>query len=145
MASRTSPWTARAIVGASFLWTSGIHVGIAAVDPSSYRHFADAAVMAWVDRGWNEVFMANPRGWGLAIAAGEAMLGVLLLWGGSAARGGWLGVIGFHVALVLFGWGFLFWSAPAVVVLVVLARRDWPRLSTGVRTSATLESSSLGN
>ena len=75
----------RAVIGAFFLWTSGIHVGTAAIDPSSYQHFADAAVMAWVERGWNEIFMANPRVWGLAVAAGELILGLLLLRGGGAA------------------------------------------------------------
>ncbi len=135
-ASTTSRWTARAIIGSFFLWTSGIHVGVATIDPSSYRHFADAAVMAWVERGWNEVFMANPRVWGLAVAAGELMLGLLLLRGGYAAKVGWLGVIGFHLALVLFGWGFLIWSAPALAVLMVLTRRDWPRLSTWEPTSS---------
>lgn len=54
-------------------------------------------------RTCNEVFMANPRVWGLTVAAGELMLGLLLLRGGPAAKVGCLGVIGFHLALVLFG------------------------------------------
>ena len=58
------------------------------------------------------------------------MLGILLLRGGGAAKVGWLGVIGFHLALVLFGWVLLIWSGPAIAVLVLLARRDWPRLNT---------------
>lgn len=128
--SGTSRWTARAIIGSFFLWTSGIHVGVAAIDPSSYQHFADAAVAAWVQRGWNDIFMANPRAWGFALAAGELTLGLLLLGAGGAAKVGWLGVIAFHLSLVLFGWGFLTWSAPALAVLMLLARRDWPRLST---------------
>lgn len=129
-AIRTPRWTARAIVGSFFLWTSGIHVGVAALAPLSYRHFADAAVMGWVERGWNEVFMANPRVWGLAVAGAELMLGLLLLRGGGAAKVGWLGVIGFHLGLVLFGWVFFIWSAPVLAVLVSLTWRDWPRLST---------------
>lgn len=64
-AARPSRWTARAIIGSFFLWTSELHVGVAAIDLSSYRHFADAAIMAWVERGWNELFVANPRVWGL--------------------------------------------------------------------------------
>lgn len=117
------------MVGWFFVWTSGIHVGIAAAHPAIYRSFADAAVMGWVERGWNEIFMADPRAWGLAVAAGELALGLLLLHGGRMAKVGWIGVIGFHIALVLFGWVFLFWSIPALVVLVLLARRDWPRLT----------------
>lgn len=118
----------RDLVGWFFLWTSGIHVGIAAVAPYSYRHFADAAVMDWVENGWQEIFMAHPRAWGLTVAAGELALGLLLLRGGRAAKAGWIAVVGFHFALVLFGWTFLLYAAPALVVLVTLARRDWPRL-----------------
>ena len=141
---RTSRWTARAIVGSFFLWTSGIHVGVAAIDPESYRHFADSAVMAWVERGWNEIFMANPRAWGLAVAAGELILGLLLLSGGIAAKVGWLGVSGFNVALVLFGWAFLIWAGPAVAVLVLLARRDWPLIDTREPRAAPMGSSRRG-
>lgn len=45
------------------------------------------------------------------------------------AQAGWIGVIAFNALLVLFGWGFLLWSAPAVGVLTFLAVKDWPRLS----------------
>lgn len=127
--ARTPRGRGREIVGRFLLWTSGIHVGIAAADPSIYRHFADGAVMGWVERGWNGVFMANPRPWGLAVAAGELTLALLLLHGGRAAKVGWLGVIGFQVALVLFGWGFVIWSAPALAVLVPVVWREWPQLS----------------
>ncbi len=119
------------MVGWFFLWPSGIHVGIAAADPSIYQHFADAAVMVWGEHGWNEIFMANPRVWGLALSVGELTLGLLLLRGGQWAKIRWIGVIGFHVALVLFGFGFLIWPLPAVAVLVPAAWRDWPRLTSG--------------
>ncbi len=72
----------------------------------------------------------------MGVAAGELTLGLLLLRGGYAAKIGWLGVIGFHLALVLFGWGFLIWSAPALAALVVLSWRDWPRLSIREPTPA---------
>jgi hypothetical protein len=62
--------------------------------------------------------------------AGELTLGLLLLAGGTWARVGWVGVIAFHVALMLFGWGFWIWSVPVLVFLVVAARRDWPALGS---------------
>jgi hypothetical protein len=64
------------------------------------------------------------------MVCGETLLGVLLLVGGSWAKLGWAGVIAFHVALMLFGFGYWMWSIPALVVLISLARADWPRLST---------------
>ena len=123
------PGRARRFVGCFFLWTSGIHVGIVAAGTSFYRDFADAALLGFVRSGWREVFMAAPHAWGLALAGGELLIGLLLLRGGPAARVGWVAAIAFQVLLVLFGWGFLLWSVPALAFLVPAARRDWPRLA----------------
>ena len=127
--TRGSSGKVREVVGWFFLWTSGIHVGLVAADPSIYEHFADAAVMGWVERGWRGIFMGHPLVWGLALSVGELAIGLLLLRGGTSAKIGWIGVIGFHVALTLFGWGFLIWSVPALGVLVPVAWRDWPGLT----------------
>jgi hypothetical protein len=123
--------TLRAGVAGFFLWTSGIHVGIVAADTEFYRGFADGSMVPIVRSAWRDVFMAAPVGWGLAVAAGELGLALLLLKGGRSARLGWLGVIAFQVLLVLFGWGFLLWTIPALIVLVPGARKDWPRLAAG--------------
>lgn len=116
------------IVGLVFLWTSGIHVGIVAAGPDLYRHFADTSFVPGVHQAWTQVVMADPVTWGLLLALGEATLGGLLLVGGRWARAGWVGVIAFHVLLMLFGFGFWMWSLPALTVLVPLAWRDWPGL-----------------
>lgn len=71
--------------------------------------------------------MADPRAWGLALAAGEALLGVLLLLGGRAARWGWVGVLAFHALLLGFGFGFWPYALGAGAVLGVLAVRDTRR------------------
>ena len=78
--------------------------------------------------------MPHASFWGLCLMLGETMLGILLFLGGRWAKVGWVGVIAFNVLLVLFGWGFLLWSVPAVGVLTFLAVRDWPRLSASART-----------
>ena len=114
--------------GAFYVCMGGIHIGIAAADPSTYDPFADASPWAFVRDGWTDVFMAHPMAWALLLAAGEIALGVLLLVGGLAARLGWVGVIVFQALLVLFGWGFLVWSVPAAALLLLGARHDWPRL-----------------
>jgi hypothetical protein len=121
---------ARRVVGSFFLFTAGVHLGIVASDAEVYRHFADSSLVPPLRDAWAEVFMATPSAWGLAVMAGELTLGLLLLAGGTWARAGWVGVIGFHVALMLFGWGFWIWSVPVLVFLVVAARRDWPALGT---------------
>ena len=115
---------ARRILGGFFLFTGGVHLGIVGADPQFYRDFANGALFPLVRDGWAEVFMAHPALWGLALVVGETTLGVLLLQGGRWARLAWAGVIAFHVALMLFGWGFWLWSLPALALLVPLAVAD---------------------
>lgn len=111
-----------------FLWTSGIHAGIVAADPQFYRHFAATSFLPFVRHGWADIVMADPVVWGLLLATGEATLGALLLIGGRAAKAGWVGVVSFHLLLMLFGFGFWLWSVPALMILVPLLRVDWPGL-----------------
>jgi hypothetical protein len=111
-------------VGWFFLWTSGIHVGIVAADPGYYRHFADGALLPWLTQAWHATFETHGAFFGLVLAAGEAMLGLLLLGSWTRRRLGWTGTITFHVTLMLFGWGFWLWCVPALVVLVRGAAAD---------------------
>jgi hypothetical protein len=121
---------ARTVVGGFYLSMGGVHLGIVAAQPQFYRHFADAALFSFVQQGWADIFMAAPVFWGLCMVVGETTLGVLLLAGGRASKIGWAGVIAFHLLLMLFGWGIWVWCLPALAVLVRLAARDWPRLTT---------------
>lgn len=114
----------RRLVGSFFLLTAGVHVGIVAADPQLYRDFALGSPLPFVRTAWAEVFMAHPGAWGLALALGEAALAVMLLLGGRWALPGWAGVVGFHVGLMLFGWGLWLWSLPALAVLVPAALAD---------------------
>ena len=123
------PARVRKIVGSFYLSMGGVHLGIVAADPTLYRHFADGALFPIVRVGWSGIFMAEPATSGLVMAAGETALGVMLLVGGRWTKVGWVGVIGFHVALMLFGWAYWLWSVPALSYLVPAAVADWRRLS----------------
>ncbi|HST48531.1 hypothetical protein [Jatrophihabitans sp.] len=114
----------RRVVGSFFLFTGGVHVGIVAAEPGFYRHFADGALLGFARSRWQDVFMAHPAVWGLVLAAAEVVLGLALLRGGGWARLGWAGVIAFHLALMVFGWGFWLWSVPALTLLIPAARHD---------------------
>ena len=108
-----------------------VHLGLAIGNPESYRPFADAALFDWVYRGWQDIFMANPSLWALLLTTGELVIAGLLVF---ARRLGYIGVIAFHLALMLFGWGFWLWSVPALAFAVPAAvhqfrteaRRDTP-------------------
>ena len=100
-------------------------MGIVAADTELYRHFADGALVPGLAQTWRAVFMAQPMTWGLALAAGEATLGLLLLSRSRRVRAvGWSGVIAFQLALMAFGWGFWLWSVPALALVVPAARSD---------------------
>jgi len=121
---------ARSVVGGFFLTMGGVHIGIVAAGPTFYGRFADAAFFSFVRTGWSEIFMASPVFWGLCLALGEILLGTCLLLGGRYARVGWVGVITFHLLLMLFGLGTWLWCLPALAVLVTLARLSWSDLET---------------
>ena len=112
------------VVGAFYLSMGGVHLGIVAADPETYRHFADSGLFGFVRDGWQDIFMTSPEVFGLLLAAGETVLGVLLLLGGRAAFVGWAGAIAFHLLLMLFGFGIWVWCIPALALLVHLARQD---------------------
>ncbi|MFP3712159.1 hypothetical protein [Puerhibacterium sp. TATVAM-FAB25] len=114
----------RTIVGGLFLTMGGVHLGLVAADPQVYGPFADGALFDFVRDGWADIVMTAPAVYGLLLMAGEVALGICLLAGGTAAKVGWVGVIAFHVLLVLFGWWTLAWVAPALAVIVPLAWRD---------------------
>lgn len=114
----------RSLVGGLFLVMGGVHLGIVSVDPQTYDPFADHPLFPFVHDGWQSIVMAHPAFWGLCLMAGEITLGTLLLVGGRAARWGWIGVIAFHLLLMLFGFYFWVWCIPALALLVLLAGHD---------------------
>ncbi|WP_067429756.1 hypothetical protein [Nocardioides jensenii] len=114
----------RNIVGGFFLVMGGVHLGLVSADPEAYSGFADRGLFPFVRDGWDQIVMAEPVVYGLLLMAAEIAMGAALLVGGHAARYGWLGVIAFHLLLLLFGWGAWVWSIPALAVLVPLAMRD---------------------
>jgi len=128
-AGQVAAQRARTFVGRFFLFTAGVHLGIVMADPQLYAPFADRSPFVLVREGWSDVFMAAPAAWGLAVMVGELVIGGLLLSGGRLARAGWVAVCAFTALLVLFGFGFLWWSVPVLALLVPLAVLDWPRLA----------------
>lgn len=105
-----------------------VHAGFAIGDPQAYRSFADTALFDWVFRGWQDIFMADPRLWALLLGAGELLIAALLIF---ARRLGFAGVVVFHLALMLFGWGFWLWCVPALAFAVPAAVHEFRTRSTG--------------
>lgn len=127
------PRVGRSLVSGLYLVTGGVHLGIVVTDTGFHRHFADGALFPFVRDRWAEVLMAAATIWGVCLAAGEILLGTLLVLGGPWAKTGWVGVVAFHLLLMLLGFSVLR-SVPMLAVLSSLAVRDWPRLSDRSRT-----------
>jgi hypothetical protein len=110
-----------------YIGSAVVHVVLATVNAGAYRHFADDAPVAFVSSAWENVFMADPEAWALTLALGEILLASALLMGGGWRRFGYAGVVAFHIALTLFGWGFWLWSGPALAIIAPLAIADLRR------------------
>jgi hypothetical protein len=127
-AGRPRPGVSSAL-GGFYLAMAGINTGMTIADATVYRHFADQALFGFVRSGWTDIVMARPTLWIMMLAGVETLIGVGLLVGGRAARAGWVAVIGFHLLLLLFGWGFWLYAVPALIALAAGVRRDWDRLA----------------
>lgn len=123
----------RRFVGGFYLTMAGVNAGMVLADPTDYQYFAEMAALPFVSRAWTDVVMADPTFWILLLAAGELLLGVLLLRGGPGARVGWVGVLVFHVLLLFFGPGSWLWCLPVLAILTPIARADWPALARDAR------------
>ena len=89
-----------------------------------YGGFADGSFIPFVRDTWQSV--VAPRQFlfiGLLVAF-EAVVGVLVVMGGRRTRVALVAMIGFHVALMSFGWFFWAWSIPMLVALGLLLRAE---------------------
>jgi hypothetical protein len=110
------------VLGGFYLTMAGINIGLSIGDPQTYNGFAHAAHFDWVSSAWQSIFMAHPALWAALLGLGEVLVGIALLTGGRWSLLGYAGVIAFHLALLLFGWGVWLWAVPVLLVVVPAAR-----------------------
>jgi hypothetical protein len=87
-----------------------------------YSAFADGSYIPFVRQTWRAVVAPNQMIFIPLLILFEATVGVLLLVGGRWAQLGLVCAIGFHVALLTFGWAYYLWSIPMLLALVLLLR-----------------------
>ena len=87
-----------------------------------YATFADGSYLPFVSDTWRSVVVPNHHFFISLLIAFELVVGLLALRGGRAAVPGLIAAIGFHVALLSFGWGFYLWSLPMLLALGLLLR-----------------------
>jgi len=107
-------WTAAgAAVNGYFLWRG-----------DDYSGFAAGASTAFVRDTWESVVVPHHGLFIGVLIAFEAAVGVLVLVEGPIRQAALLVLIGFNLALLSFGWGYLVWSIPMAVALTLLRRAD---------------------
>jgi hypothetical protein len=128
----------RLAFGVMFTGGAAIHVAIVITGTETYRHFADSAFIPFVKQAWLSVFMPHAALLGLLLAAFELAVGLLILAGARKTTLGLVAAIAFHLGLMLFGWGFWFWSVPMLVMLVALLRNGFDNALRPRRNQRTL-------
>lgn len=116
----------RVAVGVLFVFGGALLHVLNLVSGVDYTDFADPAHFGWVTDAWRAVVGPNQVLFIGLLVVFEASVGVLALLGGRWTRLGYLGVIGFYLALWLFGWFETVWvllMLPAMLLLLRAERR----------------------
>ena len=105
LATRSRRWRyiGRAAVGALFVLGGALVNASYLASGADYAGFADTAHFAWVTDAWRAVVAPNVVPWISLLVVFEATVGALILSGGRRTQLGYVGVIGFYLALWLFG------------------------------------------
>lgn len=126
LASRSRRWlyVGRAAVGVLFVFGGALMNAIELASGSDYAGFADPAHFAWVRNAWEAVVPPNAVFFIGLLVVFEATVGALILSGGRRTQLGYLGVIGFYLALWLFGWFQTAWVLLMLPLMVLLLRAE---------------------
>ena len=129
----------RIAVGVLMLFGGALFHAVNLATGGDYAGFADSAHFDWVTTAWRAVVAPyQPTFIGLLVIY-EAAVGVLILLGGRRTQLGYVGAIGFHLALWLFGWFVTIYAlviVPALVLLLLAERRAARGADTPPSTSS---------
>jgi hypothetical protein len=122
--SRRARYVARAAVGVLFILGGALLHVINLATGVDYAGFADPAHFAWVTDAWRAVVAPNQVLFIGLLVVFEATVGALTLSGGRRTQLGCVGVIGFYLALWLFGWFETVWIVTQVPPMLLLLRAE---------------------
>jgi hypothetical protein len=111
-------------VAALFLAAGALVNAVFLARGDDYAGFADGSASAFVRDTWASLVVPHHHLFIGLLVVFEAAVGVLVLLGGRLREVGLGAAVAFHVALVSFGWGFLLWSGPMVLALLLLLRAE---------------------
>jgi uncharacterized membrane protein len=142
--SRRARYLGRAAVGVLFVVGGALLHVVNLATGADYAGFADPAHFAWVTDAWRAVVAPNQVLWIGLLVAFEATVGALILSGGRRTQLGYVGVIGFYLALWLFGWIETVWVVAMLPPMVLLLRAE-RRAATAAAPAAQVEEKPLAD
>ncbi len=104
-----------------------------------YAGFADPAHFVWVRDAWRAVVAPNQLLFIGLLIVFEATVGVLTISGGRKTQVGYMGVIGFYLALWLFGWIETVWCIIMIPAMLLLLNAE--RHATDAPAASRVEES----
>ena len=138
----------RLAVGVLYVGAGALVNAAYLIQGEDYADFAEGSYITFVRDTWSSLVVPNHDLFIGALVAFEAAVGVLVVRGGRSTVVALTAAIGFHVALLSFGWWFYLWSLPVGAALVSLLRAHLRterqvvgRVSTGHASYATVGSS----
>jgi hypothetical protein len=113
----------------SILWVvAGAGANLAMlIDGATYTEFASGSPVPFVRDTWESLVVPHHHLFIGLLIAFEALAGAAVLWPGKPRTVSLTVLVLFNLTLVVFGWGFLIWSAPMVLALVLLGRASTGR------------------
>ncbi len=91
-------------------------------DWDSFAAFGEMSQVAFVRDTWASLVVPNTGVFIGLLILGEAVAGVLVLAGGRRFEAGLVGLLGFHVGLLVFGWWLWLYAVPMLAALALLLR-----------------------
>jgi hypothetical protein len=122
--SRMAMYVGRAAIAALWIGAGALFNALNLATGASYKGFADSSYIPFVRDTWRSVVGAHQFIFIPLLVAFEASVGILVLSGGRRTQLGLVGVMGFVIALLSFGWAYYAFSIPMLVAFVLLLRAE---------------------
>ncbi len=91
---------------------------------TDYADFADASMIPFVRDTWTSLVAPRQGLFIGLLVVFEATVGLLVVTGGRRTQAALVLIMGFHVALMSFGWYFWAWSIPMLAACALLLRAE---------------------
>jgi hypothetical protein len=118
--SRSAMLVGRVALGTLFIAGGALFNALNLATGGNYKDFADSSYIPFVHHTWRSLVAPHQYIFIPLLVAFEATVGLLVLSGGRRTQLGLVGAIGFHIALLSFGWAFYPWSLAMFIAVGLL-------------------------